>query len=174
VAVLDFEYEPMQIHMQGQMGVIQVNNPGKLIADSMTTAIMKSGFFTVIERTQLQRILSEQNLSMSDVVNSGDYQVFGKILDVDAIIVGTVSSMSTYAKPQNSYESQLIFSCRAIDLDTGVIIWTLEASEKTNDSNPGNLLKKTMNEISQELRDKVTKRVQDINTAASLQAQTKM
>jgi len=159
VAVLDFEASEITMS-DPTVSTIQIKNPGKIIGDSLTTALLKSGYFTVIERNRLEKVLEEQNLTMTDIVKKGDYDLFGKILNVDAIIVGNVGSLVTYVRPPKNYESHLMFSCKCIEVSSGKIIWTLEVSEQNGDHNAGKLLKTTMDQVAQELKDKISKRLQ--------------
>ena len=159
VAVLDFEASEATIS-DPTVSTIQIKNPGKIIGDSLTTALLKSGYFTVIERSRLEKVLEEQNLTMTDIVKKGDYDLFGKILNVDAIIVGNVGSLVTYVRPPKDYESHLMFSSKCIEVSSGKIIWTLEVSEQNGDHNAGKLLKTTMDQVAQELKDKISKRLQ--------------
>lgn len=46
--------------------------------------------FTVVERNQINKILSEQNLSITDFVDDNVVK-YGKLIGVDTLILGSVS-----------------------------------------------------------------------------------
>jgi curli biogenesis system outer membrane secretion channel CsgG len=89
VAVLDFEYGTVSSFSTSYFGTnVDV---GKGIVDMLVTQLVKDGKYSVIERKQLDKILSEQNFSNSDRANNATAAKLGKILGVDAIIVGSVT-----------------------------------------------------------------------------------
>jgi len=62
---------------------------GQVIADSLTTKLMESKF-QIMERSQLDRIFTEQGLSLAGVLDSKQYML-GEIRGIDAIIVGSAT-----------------------------------------------------------------------------------
>ncbi len=52
---------------------------------------VKTDFYQVIERDQLQKVLKEQRLSVSGAINEGSAAEVGRILGLDVIIMGNVS-----------------------------------------------------------------------------------
>jgi tetratricopeptide (TPR) repeat protein len=67
-------------------------NAGDIIADKFTNQLWATNYFSVLERKELQRILEEHALQMSGVVNDSTIVEFGKILGVDALVVGSVTA----------------------------------------------------------------------------------
>ena len=65
---------------------------GKGIADLMVTNLVKDGSYSVIERKALDKIMAEQNFSNSDRANPTSAAKLGKLLGVDAIIVGSITT----------------------------------------------------------------------------------
>jgi curli biogenesis system outer membrane secretion channel CsgG len=51
---------------------------------------VKTGRFEVVERALLQKILEEQKLSMTGVIDKSSASQIGKVLGVKAIITGSV------------------------------------------------------------------------------------
>lgn len=51
----------------------------------------RTNVFDLVERTQLDKVLQEQNLSNSGIVDDGQAASVGKVLGIDAIITGSVS-----------------------------------------------------------------------------------
>ncbi len=68
---------------------------GSGVADMLTTALVKSAKFTVIERQELERVLSEQKLGESGLVTAETAPKIGKLLGVELLIVGSVSEFGT-------------------------------------------------------------------------------
>jgi curli biogenesis system outer membrane secretion channel CsgG len=64
---------------------------GKGIADLLVKNLVKDGTYSVIERKSLDKILAEQNFSTSDRANPASAAKIGKLLGVDAIIVGSIT-----------------------------------------------------------------------------------
>lgn len=79
VAVLTFTYPD---------GAISTGS--SLVAETLTTQLVGRKKITVIERSQLSKILSEQRLELSGVTESSGTDKLGRILGVDAIVTGTL------------------------------------------------------------------------------------
>lgn len=57
-----------------------------LLPDALTTAFLGLGF-NIIERNELVRLLSEQKLSLTGILESSDYYKLGNIANIDNIII---------------------------------------------------------------------------------------
>jgi curli biogenesis system outer membrane secretion channel CsgG len=89
VAVLDFDYATVRSNAQAVFGTdIDV---GQGISDLLVTNLVKDGSFSVVERKALDKILAEQNFSNSDRADATSAAKLGKILGVDAMIVGSIT-----------------------------------------------------------------------------------
>ncbi len=64
---------------------------GSGMADMLTTALVKSGKFMVIERQQLEKIMQEQSLGMSGAVTPQSAAQVGKLLGVELMVTGSVN-----------------------------------------------------------------------------------
>lgn len=62
-----------------------------LAADQMTTLLYKTGRFDVIERTQLKKLLDEQN--MEGIVKPGELAKSGQVRGVDYLLLGRVTNL---------------------------------------------------------------------------------
>lgn len=69
----------------------KVTKLGKLIPEELTTRLFKSGQFQVIERQLLNKVIEEQKLGMSGIIDASSAAEIGKLLGVDAIVTGTVT-----------------------------------------------------------------------------------
>lgn len=89
VAVFDFDYATVQSGVSAIFG--QNLDIGKGIADLIVDRLVTSGTYSVIERKAIDKIMAEQNFSNSDRVNPDSAAKLGKILGVDAIIIGSIT-----------------------------------------------------------------------------------
>jgi curli biogenesis system outer membrane secretion channel CsgG len=89
VAVLDFDYGTVRSAVAGIYGTDQ--DVGKGITDMLVDRLVNSGKFSVIERKQLDKVLAEQNFSNSDRADASTAAKIGRVLGLDAIIVGSIT-----------------------------------------------------------------------------------
>ena len=71
---------------------------GKGVTDLLVTYLVKDGSYSVIERKALDKILAEQNFSNSDRADPNSAAKIGKLLGVDAIIVGSITEFGNDTK----------------------------------------------------------------------------
>jgi curli biogenesis system outer membrane secretion channel CsgG len=89
VAVLDFDYGTVRSSVAAIWGTDQ--DVGKGIADLLVQRLVEDGKYRVIERKALDKILAEQNFSNSDRADPSTAAKIGKVLGVDAIIIGSIT-----------------------------------------------------------------------------------
>ncbi len=89
VAVMDFDYGTVQSYVSGIYGTNQ--DVGKGISDLLVEKLVKDGKYSIIERKALDKILAEQNFSNSDRADASTAAKIGRVLGVDAIIIGSVT-----------------------------------------------------------------------------------
>jgi curli biogenesis system outer membrane secretion channel CsgG len=99
VAVFDFDYGTVHSDVAAVFGSdIDV---GKGISDLLVKYLVKDGTYSVIERKAMDKILAEQNFSNSDRANPNSAAQIGKLLGVDAIIVGSITQFGNETKNTN-------------------------------------------------------------------------
>ncbi|GEM_PF-615715 len=103
IAVLDFELIGDKQETAG-LGVI--------VSEWFITGIVKYGRFDVVERAMLQKILAEQKLSSTGMIDETSAATLGKILGVKVIISGAI------VKIRDSIE----INSRVINVENGSII----------------------------------------------------
>jgi len=64
---------------------------GSGMADMLTTALVKSGKFMVIERQALEKVMQEQALGQTGAVTAQSAAQVGKILGVELMVMGSVN-----------------------------------------------------------------------------------
>ncbi len=89
VAVFDFDYATVHSGVSQIFG--QNVDIGKGIADLIVDRLVNDGTYSVIERKAINKIMAEQNFSNSDRVDPNSAAKLGKILGVDAIIIGSIT-----------------------------------------------------------------------------------
>jgi TolB-like protein len=97
IAVLDFESVGSEEHL------------GKAVSEIMRTELIGTRKFRVVERSQINKALSEQQMQKSGIVDEKSAVQIGKLLGADLIIIGSVVKIGT-AYTINS---------RMIDVKTG-------------------------------------------------------
>lgn len=116
IAVLDFE----------QRGdAFKTQDMGGIVAEWFTTAMVKDGRFQVVERALLKKIVQEQKLGMSGLIDQDSTAQLGKILGVKTIISGSVLL----------FQDHVEVNARIINVNTGSIV----AAENLSSPNPDNL-----------------------------------
>lgn len=89
VAVLNFEYAAVQSQLSAIFGTnVDV---GKGVADVLVEKLVKGGAYSVIERKAIDKIISEQNFSNSDRADASSAAKIGRLLGVEAIIIGSIT-----------------------------------------------------------------------------------
>lgn len=135
VALLDFEFGTVQRWWSGNWDI------GRGIADLVVTELVTDGTYRVIERRHLETILAEQNFSNSDRANPSTAAQIGKVLGVNAIIVGSVTQFGTEQKKKGiggafgriggfgagnvgtqKGKAKVAIDARVIDINTGEIL----------------------------------------------------
>lgn len=82
----------------------------KTVSDLLRTELFNTGLLTVIERTEMDKILKEQGFQQS-VCSENDCAVqFGKLLSAKKVLVGTVNKMG----------DEYIINARIVDVEKGV------------------------------------------------------
>ncbi len=89
VAILNFEYGTVRSFVASIFGTDQ--DVGKGIADLIVEKLVEDGTYSVIERRAVDKIIAEQNFSNSDRADSTTAAQIGRILGVDAIVMGSIT-----------------------------------------------------------------------------------
>jgi curli biogenesis system outer membrane secretion channel CsgG len=99
VAVMNFDYATVY---SGVSGIFGSNvDVGKGIADMLVDRLVRDGTYSVIERKELDKILTEQNFSNSNRADPASAAKIGKLLGVSAIIVGSITQFGRDDKSTN-------------------------------------------------------------------------
>jgi curli biogenesis system outer membrane secretion channel CsgG len=150
VAVMDFEFGTVQRWWDGNWDI------GKGISDLLVDRLVSDGPFSVIERRKLDNLIAEQNFSNSERADSSTASRIGRLLGVNAIIVGSVTQFGTERKDFNASgigggrggigagrvgtregKASVAITARLVDVETGEV---LASSTGRGQSSRGGLL----------------------------------
>jgi len=95
-------------------------NSKDVIAESVDVFSMElfDAGINVIDRTLVDKVLSEQKMSLSGLMENEDYQKIGKLVNADAILWGSISLVKQIGRRQAE------ISVRLIDVGTGTVVYT--------------------------------------------------
>jgi curli biogenesis system outer membrane secretion channel CsgG len=93
IAVLDFDFSNLS-DTSFLSGVYAGNAASKGVSNLLTNELVKTGQFVVIERSRIDAVLAEQNLGDSGRVEPTTAAQIGRILGVDAVLIGSVTKFS--------------------------------------------------------------------------------
>ncbi len=151
VAIFDFDYATVHSGVAAIFG--QDVDVGKGVADLLVTDLVKDGTYSVIERKALDKIMAEQNFSNSDRANPASAAKLGKLLGVDAIIVGSITEFGNETKNlgaggggggfggfglggfgHKNSKANVALTARLVDVDTGEILGVAEGKGQSSRS----------------------------------------
>src|SRR5436309_2324472 len=89
IAIMNFDYGTVQSNVNLIFGGSQ--DIGKGIADLLVDRLVNDGRYSVIERKALDKIMAEQNFSNSDRADPNSAAKIGRLLGVDAIVIGSIT-----------------------------------------------------------------------------------
>lgn len=120
-----------------RIGVISFENKapyaqariGETATDILITELVKSGKFIVVERDKMDKLLDEQKLGQTGVIDPNTAAKVGKILGLNAIVTGSVSQFGVKKEGKDfiiSESKQQIVECtvdiRVVDAETGQVL----------------------------------------------------
>lgn len=103
IAVLDFEVVGDKV---------ENSSIGTMVAEWFITSIVKTGRFDVVERALIEKIIEEQKLSATGLIDENSATKIGKILGVKAIVTGSVLNL----------KDRVEVNSRLINVENGSII----------------------------------------------------
>ncbi|WP_201246491.1 DUF4384 domain-containing protein [Halochromatium salexigens] len=117
IAVLEFDV----------LGNLGIADAGSIIAEWMIRALQKTGQFRLMERVLLNKVLEEQELQSSYLVDQSSMAArAGEMYGVDAIVSGSVSD----------WAGTISISARLVDTNTSEIIETADVKTRRRDQIP--------------------------------------
>ena len=90
----------------------RVTPEGQLVAERLTTKLVQTGKFQMIERSRLEAALKELNIQASGVIDENTAIRAGRLLGAEAVVTGTLARLN----------GKFEVNARMISVETGVII----------------------------------------------------
>ncbi len=91
LAIFDFDNAAASGGISSPFFQASTPNIGKAVADLLVTRLVQDGSATVIERNAIDKLLAEQDLTNSDRTDPMTAAKLGRVLGVDAIVLGSVT-----------------------------------------------------------------------------------
>ncbi|NJL23521.1 MAG: hypothetical protein HC895_26235 [Leptolyngbyaceae cyanobacterium SM1_3_5] len=143
VAILDFDFATTGL-TGGAYSFADGGGPGRGVSDLLTNRMVQNGTFSIIERSQIAAVLEEQNLGAAGRIDASTAAEIGRILGVDAVIVGSVTrfnveerrsglSILGIGNSRRRYLAQVEVNARMIDTTTAEILAVAEGSGETEE-----------------------------------------
>ena len=145
----------LQAWMQEQRGIDKVSVGLFKVEDGETFQKgVKTSIFSFVERTEMERILKEQQLGMSGVIDDTQAAAVGKILGIDAIISGSTNWNENYENnnTRRVRKVRATISMKVISVTTGQVLAIFSKdvqreSASTYDAKSGNWTSMTATNI---------------------------
>ena len=119
---------------------------GNAASDVLTTYLVESNQFQVVERQHIAKILEEQNFQQSGAVNQASAVQVGKLLGVEYMAYGAVTNFGMRTEATNVIlyqQKELVAECqvdvRLIHVETGVIMFAKHGRGKAHRAVRGSL-----------------------------------
>ena len=88
---------------------------GISVADALTNEMMKIDEFVMVERSQMNQVINEINIGQAGLTNK-EYYTIGNMMNIDYLVVGSVSEYSYTRKMAILPKTKLVFNLRIINL----------------------------------------------------------
>jgi len=125
VAVLPFE------------NLTQFPDAGEIVAELFTTELYRTGSFRVMDRNQVKRLMREKRITPPQVVDRLAAQKIGQELEVDAVLIGSVSEywyrLERKSRRPGGEEPAVGLNARLVDVASGEVVWASSHSRSSYD-----------------------------------------
>ena len=127
------------------------------VSDILTSSLMALNKFKVVERYQLEHILSEHKLNLAGLVDIETAKEIGKFTGVDALFMGSFFDQSSpffvatsdFAHGGTRYSATI--NIRLVDIETGEVIWSMTRSRSGTQTSPALGIRRIVSDIVLEL-----------------------
>jgi len=122
------------------------------LSDMLTASLFETGQFTIVERTQVNKIITERKFQASDLSNA-QIKTIGNILGVDALLIGTVNFTYRERTLENvvtEAKEEYNVDIRLISVETGEIL-SAAGGNQYNNQTERNLMRTIAHELTENL-----------------------
>ena len=123
------------------------------LSDMLINSLFKGGKFSIVERSQLNKVLTELNLQRNTEFSQKDLARMGELLGVRALILGRVNFMASGKEVKDGSEvvkGEYNVDVRAVLCENGELITTAGAT-KTNDITYRDLMENIAKQLEENL-----------------------
>lgn len=141
IAVLDFDYSPDA----GRYYLWYYGGSASGSSDVLVDRLVNGGQYTVVERSQIDAVLAEQDFGASGRVDASTAAQIGRILGVESVIIGSVTKFNYDVKDKGVrvfgvgtrrevVEAEVQLNVRMVNTSTAEIIRTAEGRGEASDT----------------------------------------
>lgn len=156
MAVMRFDDESIQREGIKGLFIKTITNPdaGEALAGIITDELRHWRKYLVLTRSEVKNRISAEDMKEDELVKRHDYITLGKILQVDAVVIGKIyqfglSNMAIYERGNVSFRAD------CVDTENGKILWSIE----THNSTPYNDEIELAVEVAKESVEKLEKEI---------------
>ncbi len=130
IAVMRLDDEVIQERGIKGLVIKTVTNPdaGELLSDIITQELIRWGKYQVISRSVIKNKLRSEDAKEELLVKWKDYATLGKILKVDAVVIGEIHEFGLSTAPVYQRGS-VSFKAECIDTKNGKVLWSIDANK---------------------------------------------
>lgn len=150
IAILNFDVAT--VSKSGlNYGLYSDSGAGQGISNLLTNELVKDGTYILIERSQIQKVLAEQNFGKSGRIEPSTAAQIGRVLGVDAVLIGSITQFNVTGSSTGGSVGKLFglggkkkkqqatvqLATRLVSTSTGEILSTAEGIGKADKSTGG-------------------------------------
>ncbi|MGJ3248648.1 MAG: CsgG/HfaB family protein [Elainellaceae cyanobacterium] len=153
IAVLDFEFSPSTTGSaiffdNGSFNASYVSGAARGTSDILVDRLVRNGTYIVVERSQIDAILREQDLGDAERLDAGTAAQLGRLLGVDAVVMGTITKFDAQASNRGVsvfgignrrtvLEANVQLNVRLVSTSTGEILMTAQGVGSADEDSRG-------------------------------------
>lgn len=112
---------------KNNVAIAEKRKAGENLSDIMSTELVKSGRFIVLERQEIDKVMAEVNFS--NTLGEGKVAQLQKLLDADFIVTGAITKYTNNTQGDKGFlstgkeqKTEITFDFRIVDTKTGQVI----------------------------------------------------
>jgi hypothetical protein len=169
IAIFDFDFNTADqgpvYHAYGD-----IRNLSRQISDRLDVNLVSLGSYLVVERRQVEKVMREQDYGQAGRIDLNTAAKVGRILGVDALIIGSITLLEFQGLPKNGYgdpnwspkrlRAKIVLSFRMVDSSTAEVqlaqeVVGLSATQaETDRANRGEVTERVVDGVVDGLIDK--------------------
>jgi curli biogenesis system outer membrane secretion channel CsgG len=123
LAVIDFDYEFQGSGKEGANSYTSAGKDGgKVIANMLAAELNKIDDLKILERSAINKVLEEQKMQVSGVIDESTAVELGKMIGADAVMLGNVTDYLNWTNITGISGSTISFSARMIDISSSQLL----------------------------------------------------